>query len=402
MADTEEIKVSLTDSVLEARQLDKVFSFLQEATAKPVIITDYKGRICGTREAATVEVLDDNYLSLPEWKDNGRFFYNEDTQTLYYCVGYGEEDGFIIIKNVDSEHYATYLTSLDQASLAVRTYLAQLSVRENLENRYTNNFITDILLRNINIKDLMKHNYALIELDLQSLYYVCILEPERNLNDRELQALRSYTKEWLTFTDLDIFCTVWEQKYVVFLCPTHYDKKTLEVDYSWDRHLVNITRYHKDVGRKFHFNSMMGIGNKYALNDLHHSYQEALFTIHLSKLTGKSNLVRHFSDLGIFTLICNNDLSDLKSFSDKYLEPVLQFDSEYKRELLDSLLCFFDANLDIKDAADKLHMHINTLRYRLKKVEELTGMDLQKMDDRANLYAALKIYKLLLATTELK
>lgn len=52
----------------------------------------------------------------------------------------------------------------------------------------------------------------------------------------------------------------------------------------------------------------------------------------------------------------------------------------------------------MKAAAERLHLHINTLRYRLKQVEELTGMNLQKIEDRANLFVALKIYELMVSS----
>jgi sugar diacid utilization regulator len=402
MAWTGDINVLLTDSVLEMRTLDKVMAYLQEAIGRQVIITDYKGMVHATSEVNSDEFSSDRYLSLPDWKNTEPLFYDETTRRLYYRIGCGDKGGFIIVNDVKPECCGTYRVPLDKSALAVKTFLAQAAVMESTENLYTNNFLKDVLLRNINIKDLMKGNYALLNLDLNSLYYICIMEPEKSLTQREMHTLHSYTREWLTHNNLDIFCTVWDNKYLVFICPTHYDKKTLEVDYGWDKHLSNIKRYHKEVRIKFSFPASLGIGNKYTISKLHRSYQEALFSLHLSKLTGKGDLVSHISDLGVFTLICSNDLIDIKHFYNKYLGPVLDFDRSYDRNLLDSLRCFFDANLDVKETADRLHLHINSLRYRLKKIEELSGMNLQKMEDRANLYVALKVYDLLLSTGFMK
>lgn len=63
--------------------------------------------------------------------------------------------------------------------------------------------------------------------------------------------------------------------------------------------------------------------------------------------------------------------------------------------LLDTLRCYFDANLNINETAERLFLHINTLRYRLKRVEELTNTSFQKAYDRTNLYIALKVYDVL-------
>lgn len=394
----EDVRILLTDFVLEKKNLEMVFTYLEESTGKQVLITDCKGKIYNRGGATEFGHPDDRYLTLPCLGNKGSSFHDKDTGMFYYQNGHSETDGFVIIKDVNPECCEIYLKSLNQASLAVRTYLSQMSAQENIVNLYADNFITDVLLRNINIKELMKNNRVLQNLDLNNLYYVCILEPGKTLNEREMRTLYSYTKEWLAFANLDIFCTIWDKQYVVFVCPTHYDRKTLEIDYGWARHLTNITKYFKECTAKFKFPALMGIGNKYALSNLHRSYQEAIFAIQLSKLTGKRNIVKHFSDLGIFTLVCRYELTELKEFSNKYLEAIVDFDREYNRELLNSLRGFFDANLDVKEAAERLHMHINTLRYRLKKIEELSGVNLQQIEDRSNLYVALKIYELLQST----
>lgn len=394
----EDVKVCLTESVLENKNLEMVLAYLEESSEKQVIITDYKGKIYTGIGVNAGERPDNLFLSLPCRVNESGALFDKDTERFFYKVGSGEKDGFIIINDVEPDNCEKYLELLDKASLAVRSYLAQLAATESIENLYANNFITDVLLRNINIKDLMKNNSALLNLDLNNLYYVTILEPERTLSEREIHTLYSYTKEWLAYTNLDIYCTVWDNKNVVCVCPTHYDQKMLEVDFSWTRHINNITKYFKDVTTKFNCPSLMGIGNKYSLSELHHSYQEATITIQISKHTGKRNMVRHFSELGIFTLICKHEFKELKEFCDKYLGSVLEHDRNLNRELLDSLRYFFDANLDVKEAAERLHMHINTLRYRLRKIEELSGINLQEIEHRANLYVALKIYELLQST----
>lgn len=394
MTETEDITVLLTDSVLELNHLEKVMAYLRESTGKQVTIADYKGRIYsgGT----------DHFLSLPDWDQKQKLLYHELSRTLYYRVGSGKQDGFIIVAEVDPPDCAACQKPLEQAALAVKTYLSRVAAVEAIEDLYFHNFITDILLRNINIKDLMKHSHPLLNLDLDSLYYVTVMEPGISLNSRDLQTLHSYTKEWLANNNLDIFCTIWDNQYLVLICPTHYDKRTLEVEYGWDRHLTNIKRHYADIRDKFNYPVVFGIGNKYTISQLHRSYREALFALHLSKLTGRKNGVRHISDLGIFSLICNNELADLKQFCNRYLGSILAFDTANNRDLLETLRCFFDADLDSKETADRLHLHINSFRYRLKKIEELSGLDLQKMEDRTNLFAALKVYEMLLSTGFIK
>ncbi len=71
---------------------------------------------------------------------------------------------------------------------------------------------------------------------------------------------------------------------------------------------------------------------------------------------------------------------------------------QHNKELLPTLRAFFDTNLDAREAARRIYIHINTMRYRLRKIEELTGAKLHEIEDRANLFVALKLYEVLVAT----
>jgi purine catabolism regulator len=59
--------------------------------------------------------------------------------------------------------------------------------------------------------------------------------------------------------------------------------------------------------------------------------------------------------------------------------------------LYEALCCYFDVDLDVARAARALHLHPNSLRYRLAKVEELIGASLRRPATIANLYLAIMI-----------
>ncbi len=394
MAHTDEVKVSLTHSVLEMNNLEHVLSYLRESTGRNVIISDYKGTTYSL--GSDQEQLPQSFFSIIlNWDGGSPYLWDEELLTLCYKVGTSEKDGFIFVEPAHSEECHELIPSLEEASLAVKTYFNLAHSMEKLNNVYTNNFIADILLCNINIKELLKQNSFLLNYDLNNLYYVCIMLTDRILTEIEKQALLAYTRDWLKLNKLDIFCTVWDNKYLVHICPTHYDVKILDVDSGWKKSLDNITRYHEDVRKKFNFKATFGIGNKYLIDKLHLSYQEALYAIHLSELTGNGNQVRHIYDLGVYSLIFSNSLEQLKSLYKKYLNALILHDKVNNSMLLDTLRCYFDANLNINETAERLFLHINTLRYRLKRVEELTNTSFQKAYDRTNLYIALKVYDVL-------
>ena len=99
-------------------------------------------------------------------------------------------------------------------------------------------------------------------------------------------------------------------------------------------------------------------------------------------------------DLGAFTLLLAlQDDEALRSYSDNLLAPI-EADGEYGSELLRSLEAYIEQNGQWERAARELYCHRHTLRYRIRRVEELTGRDLGRAHDRIELWLALRAREL--------
>lgn len=77
------------------------------------------------------------------------------------------------------------------------------------------------------------------------------------------------------------------------------------------------------------------------------------------------------------------------SFAVEVLRPITAYDSKNGGDLVGTLRAFLDTNGAWMETARQLHLHPNTLRYRIGRIEELTGRDLSSMDDRVDFYLAL-------------
>ncbi|MET0136036.1 MAG: helix-turn-helix domain-containing protein, partial [Kibdelosporangium sp.] len=77
------------------------------------------------------------------------------------------------------------------------------------------------------------------------------------------------------------------------------------------------------------------------------------------------------------------------SFRSRVLGPVLAYDTEHRSELAHTLRVFLECSGSWAHASAELHVHVNTLRYRIGRVAELTGRDLTRFADRVDLYLAL-------------
>ena len=78
-----------------------------------------------------------------------------------------------------------------------------------------------------------------------------------------------------------------------------------------------------------------------------------------------------------------------RTFTSRVLGPVLEHDKRTDADLLGTLQAFLDCSGSWSRAAELLHLHVNTVRYRIERVEELTGRDLANLEDRVDLFLAL-------------
>ena len=80
-----------------------------------------------------------------------------------------------------------------------------------------------------------------------------------------------------------------------------------------------------------------------------------------------------------------------QAFRDRLLDPLLAYDREHGAELVRTLEVFLRCSGSWTKAAEVMFVHVNSLRYRVRRIEELTGRDLSLLDDQAALLLALRL-----------
>ncbi len=101
--------------------------------------------------------------------------------------------------------------------------------------------------------------------------------------------------------------------------------------------------------------------------------------------------VATYKDLGSFQLLLSlQDDESLRLFCDSILGPIEASEGHYGGELMRSLEAFIEENGQWERAARRLYCHRHTLRYRIRRVEELTGRNLSSARDRIEFWLALR------------
>ncbi|WP_214322271.1 PucR family transcriptional regulator [Nonomuraea sediminis] len=80
-----------------------------------------------------------------------------------------------------------------------------------------------------------------------------------------------------------------------------------------------------------------------------------------------------------------------RSFRARLLGPLEAYDAANQTDLLETLQAFLEESGSWSATAERLHVHVNTLRYRLRRIEELTGRSLTSWDERVDFMLALRM-----------
>jgi len=129
---------------------------------------------------------------------------------------------------------------------------------------------------------------------------------------------------------------------------------------------------------------------------LRRSFHEARCALEAATMSGPSAPeVASYRDLGAFQLLLAlQDDEALRLYCDSVLGPLDDGGGKYGDELVRSLEAFIECNGQWERAARELYCHRHTLRYRIRRVEELTGRDLKSARDRIEFWLALRAREL--------
>lgn len=140
------------------------------------------------------------------------------------------------------------------------------------------------------------------------------------------------------------------------------------------------------------------------LTGLRDAYREAKDAMNIANQLGDTEATTFYGDLKLYQFLLSikeRNLEQMRRFYAESLLPLVEHDERRQGELIRTLNGFFEANGNLAKAASDLDVHRNTLVYRLERISELTGLDLNDADNRLILYLALKVQRVLATLPEI-
>lgn len=132
-----------------------------------------------------------------------------------------------------------------------------------------------------------------------------------------------------------------------------------------------------------------------SLSEIPRAYREAQQALEIGRQLFGGEKLHSFASLGVYRLLFHLDgNSELARFYQETLGPLLHADTRGEGTLIETLEGFFRYNGNLSEAARAMHLHRNSLLYRLGRIEEILGRSLEDPEFRLALQIALKIHNL--------
>jgi len=131
--------------------------------------------------------------------------------------------------------------------------------------------------------------------------------------------------------------------------------------------------------------------------DLHRAGNEALLAVNVAEGDEEHPLLA-FEQTGAYRLLLSamsEDPAELQRFYAETVEPLVAYDDQYETDLVRTVEAFLDNDGNVAGTAQKLFTHRHTIRYRLERVRELSGLDVGSTDGREKLSLGLKAMRVL-------
>jgi purine catabolism regulator len=141
----------------------------------------------------------------------------------------------------------------------------------------------------------------------------------------------------------------------------------------------------------------IGLGSVFnGVRNTKQSFEEATAAARIGRIMRGPFNVTLFEDLGPYRFLYK--LKDTKAMTNYYSEclgRIIGYDQEHNTELLTTLNCYFKNDCSLSQTAKRLYIHKNSVIYRLKKIEELSGLSVNNSDECFNLHLCLKFGQLM-------
>ncbi len=326
-------------------------------------------------------------------------------RTIAPVVAGAEILGYVSALELDSFSEQQY-AAVDQASIILALEFLKGEIAQDVEARLAGDLLDDLIQARAASDPMLMQRAARLNIDLRQPYRILVLDIDqfaqavRRHHWTDMDALSLKRRFLGIVTDIvrnDIkgALTGTRSDSVLVLLPAPENASLRQAEMQAQALQSAL------IGTLADLTVSVGIGR--AAQEpglLPRSYEDAMLALKtVSQFGGQARVVA-FETLGVVPLLLQSqNQKELMAFMEQYLGPLVRYDSTNQSQLLDTLDCYLANNGNLRLTAEGCHVHLNSLKYRLRRIEEICGLDLRDGDLRFRAQLALAIHRAVGLTT---
>lgn len=376
---SEKIHCVFTNIAIRQEGIGKVLQYLMDLLGKEVAFLDQtKRRVFYSKEDMIFDT--ENYMQ------------------KYPCfpITVGRKMyGYLVVNDAGFKANEYDLIAIEHASTIIKLEIQREISNDEIERKYRDNLVLDIIYNNINNEDELRERGSIFGWDFDGSLRVMIADVDHLKENYEKmtaeltavdelarQLLSSIATEiklvfektiYTTFTDRVVFL-LWDEG------KSHKDMKEI------------LSSVNEKIYMRKGFTLTFAIGGLVPdIRRVHQSFEEAKMALALGRKLGWENTSYFYNQLGFYRL-----LDQLKGnpavnhfFQDK-LRYIEEYDRKNHGELYETLYVLVESNWNLREASEKLFIHYNTMKNRYHKIQEVMGISLDNMEERLEIEFAIK------------
>ncbi len=392
-----EMHHQLTGLVLQGKGIEAICETLTAFIGSPVQVEDHNFSVkASTRRKTDKKIISGKELvkekqyerqvfELFQERKTVELFSDVDTRQYTLPIVAGQQ--FLgLISTIFVQRTIKQLDKVAMEQGATILALEILKQRAAVEQtkRLKETFLEHVLDRNYESTEWMYHRALQLGFNLKNKYLVITVEvaPERTDRSRPelLQEIRDFCIDAYPSSTV-----ITKNNHILIILSLNKNKEEIEVKTlvrQLKKRLSNLLR-----GGSW----WVTIGTMCEkLEDCFISYRNAVTSLDIMKSLNLKNRVVSYNNLGIFSLIEINP-HNFAEFAKRTIGPLIVYDQEHKTQLVKTLSLFFKNNGNVLKAAREGYLNPSTVKYRLRRIQEITGLDLKDAETCLQLQLALRI-----------
>jgi DNA-binding PucR family transcriptional regulator len=278
---------------------------------------------------------------------------------------------------------------LKKAARAAKTKLLQLQVQKRKQEEGHQEFFWKLLTGHVKSPATIREQAEKIQLILPSCYRVIVFQFSEEITDplyKQMHYLITTTHR------ARITCHVVDRNQLILLAAPHPSDSPLQQA----AFTAFIQEFIEQMRERYQVSTLGAAAGSFYEGDytkVEESYQQALSVLQIKRQfpAGTRNLFL-FEELGFYLYFpAMLAQKQAQRIVNPHLQKLREYDREHHAHLLKTLEVYLSCDCNLKEAADVLHIHTNTLNYRLSRISEIADINLKNMDQKVSLYLDLKM-----------